>query len=779
MSSQSAFDGAPRGRDNRAVAPLPAGGERLPDSRESGQLGYPTQAYSDRPEQGDDLAATLYFYLRIVSKRRWLILAATLLATTIAALITLMQTPLYTATVRIQIESQSIKVVEGDAPADTRLNTGADFLRTQYELLKSRGLAERTASALQLQSDDDFLKPRSVSAFGLVRSAFASSDPGRIVSPLALQAAAISVVQTNVAIRPVPGSRLVDIIYKDPNPARAERISNAYADAYIASNLDKRFQANAYAKTFLEDQIAQLKIRLEQAEKAMLDFAEREQIVSVGERASISETNLAAANTTLGQLVTERIKTEQLWKQLEASDGITIPQLLSNSVIDGLRARRNTLQTEYKEKLETFKPDYPDMLQISSKIREIDRQLASEVATIRQSYQAAFEAASRQEQEMRARVEALRGEVIDLQRRGVQHSILQREVETIRNLYNSLLQRLKEVDVASGVGTNNIFIVDRAQRPGSPSEPRLSIALLLGFAIGLGGGLGAAYLMELLDDRVRVPEDLEELTGLATLGIIPALADEEAVARELADPRSAISEAYRSLATALQFSTDKGLPRAISVTSAGAGEGKSSTAIAISRHFASMGMRVLLVDGDLRKPSLHTKLDRDNSIGLSNYLTGAMTPPETFQDSGIPNLTLMASGPLPPNGADLLAGTRIFSLVTVGLEIFDLIVIDGPPLLGLADAQLLANATDATIFVAASGQQSKGQIRYSLRRLAMTRSRVIGTVMTKFDAKSAGYGYGYGYGYRYDYSAAYGAGAYQYGVSSPTDTKAIQAGRKS
>jgi succinoglycan biosynthesis transport protein ExoP len=740
-----------------------------------GPVGYPQQDYMSPgygQESEPDLAATIYYYLRIVIRRKWLIASIALLSLTVGGLYGFMKTPLYSATVRIQIEQKAAKILEGGETSP--LGGGRGFLRTQYELLKSRALAERVVSTLGLQANNSFLAPRNASAASIIRNTLRGTGQNRrIVSPLALQSMAVGIVRGGVAIRPLPGSRLVDILYKDPSPNQAARIANAYANAFVAANLDKRFQANAYAKTFLEDQIQQLKIRLEQSEKVLLDFAQREQIVAVKDKASIAENNLSAASVSLGALISERIKNEQLWRQVQNSKGFGLPQLLSNSVIDGLRGRRNTLTTEYQEKRETFKPSYPAMVQISNKIKEIDRQLASEVTTIRQSLKAAYESSKNQETEMRTRISDLRLAVLDLQKRGVQHNIHRREVETNRKLYNSLLQRLKEVDIASGVGTNNVFIVDKAERPGSPSEPRISRILLLSLMLGLGSGLGLAYLLEIMDDRARVPEDVEEATGLSMLGIIPAVPGDDAFQQELLDPRSAVSEAYRSLATALQFSSESGLPRSIAFTSAVAGEGKSTSAIAIARHFALMGMRVLLVDADLRKPSLHTKLSRDNSVGLSNYLTGALPPPETFQDSGYHNLTFMASGPLPPNAADILGGTKIYSLVSVGAESFDLIVIDTPPLLGLADAQLIANSASATILVVGSGQSKKGAIRNAMGRLAMARVNVIGSLLTKFDAKSGGYGYGYGYSY------SYGGDAYSYGGSKEDPSTALNPPKES
>jgi uncharacterized protein involved in exopolysaccharide biosynthesis len=272
-------------------------------------------------------------------------------------------------------------------------------------------------------------------------------------------------VMLNVSIAPVLQSRLVDLTYLDPNPARAQQVANAYAEAYVASTVDKRFQANSYAKTFLEDQIKQLQIRLESSEKALLEFAERERMVEVTEKSSIADSNLAAANTAIGQLISERITNEQLWKQVEKATAISLPQLLSNHVIDLLRGQRKALETEYQEKLENFKPSYPAMIQIVNKLKEVDRQIAAEVGTIRNALKAAYESSLPEESEMKARIETLREEVLNLQKSGIQYNVLKREVDTNRGLYNSLLQRYKEVDIAGGIGTSNVCSIGAEYTP--------------------------------------------------------------------------------------------------------------------------------------------------------------------------------------------------------------------------------------------------------------------------------------------------------------------------
>ena len=248
--------------------------------------------------------------------------------------------------------------------------------------------------------------------------------------------------------------------------------------------------------------------------------------------------------------------------------------------------------------------------------------------------------------------------------------------------------------------------------------------------------------------KIHSPDQIEEITGLTPLGIIPKATNLD---QEFNDPRSALAEAYRSLCTALQFTTENGLPKTLVITSAGPAEGKSFTSLAIARHFANLGRRVLLVDADLRNPSLHTKLGRDNAVGLSNYLTGISTPPEAMQKIEANNLAFMASGPLPPNAADLLGSARLVSLLSIGSEVFDLIVIDGPPVMGLADALLLSSAASGTLFVVGAGKTRKRLIRGALRRLQLSRGSVIGVVLSGYDARAAGYGYGGDYGYGYGY----------------------------
>ena len=688
-------------------------------------------------------------YLRILNKHKWLLGAVTAAFLVLGLLYVLLATRLYTATLRLQIDRNVARVIESGnvMPAE---GSDIEFYQTQYELLQSRSLAERVAALSRFARD---LERRRIPAVSDADDSSGRAPPERAER----ERAAVEAILENRTVRPVKGSRLVDVNFTDTDPARAQRVANAFGDAFIATNLDRRYQANAHAKSFLEDQLQHLKLRLEEAEKAQLAFAEKEQIVVTTDKASIAESNMAAANAALGSIVAERIKNEQLWRQVQNTSGFDLPQILSNKGIEDLRARRNELATEYQEKSETFRPDYPDMAKLKNRIREIDRQLGFEIKTIKNSLKSAFDASLSQENEMKQRVEDLRKATLDLQKRSIQYNHLKREVDTTRSLYENLLQRYKEVDIAGGAGSNNVFIVDPAELPDRPSSPKVTKTLALALLLGLMCGVAAAFALEHFDDKIYSPGDAEQASGLPLLGVIPLIKPEELEA-QLADQRSAISEAYRSACTSLQFSTEAGLPKSILITSATPSEGKSSTSYLVARQFAAAGLKVLLVDADLRKPSLHIKIGLNNNVGLSTFLTRNCEMREAIQRDGgaIEKIYYLTAGPIPPNPVELLNGPRFTSLLNVCGQAFDLIVIDGPPVAGMADTLLLTNIASATLFVIAGGQARISNVRNALKRLAQARSKPVGIILNKFDAKMASYGYGYGYGY----------GDYEYGHRS-------------
>jgi succinoglycan biosynthesis transport protein ExoP len=373
-----------------------------------------------------------------------------------------------------------------------------------------------------------------------------------------------------------------------------------------------------------------------------------------------------------------------------------------------------------------------------------------QIQVIKASIKASYEGARKEEELLAKQLEATKAEMIDQRNRSIEYNILQREVDTNRTLYDGLLQRYKEIGVAGGVGTNNVSIVDRATLPSSPSSPRLRRALALALFFGLAIGAFAALGLDYIDDSFKTAEDIERATGVSVIGIVPLPKLGRSIEDELADPHSGVAEAYRSLRTGLQFATSEGLPKSLLVTSSKPAEGKSTTSLSLARSFASIGLNVLLIDGDLRNSSLHKKIKCSNEVGLSNYLTGAIAAEMAVQETDQNTLAFMASGPLPPNPAELLSGPRFMSLLSLAGQAFDTVIIDGPPIMGLADAPLLASAAQATLLVVAAHDTRRDALKTALKRLQLARAHLIGVTLNKFNARQAGYGYGYGYG-EYDY----------------------------
>lgn len=738
-----------RFEESAVPARVEPAGQQLADH--AGRPYYPSPpGESDDPPNFD-----FRFYLHLVRKRWKLIAAIAAAILAVAWFWTLLVTPFYTSTVRIQVDREG-KVVER---GETSTNQFGDIeaMKTQYELLQSRNMAERVVAIANLAADATVAPDTSSLLASLFRG---KRDEPDTPPPTANIGATVAGVLNGRVVKPVPGSRLIDISYSDPSPARAQKVAGAFGQAFINFNLDKRLEANAYAKSFLDDQTKQLKVRLQESEKAMLEFAEKEKIIASspsGDKASISEANLQQANAAYSAALQERIKNEQLWRQVEKSTGVTLPQLLNNKIIDDLRAKRNEISREYKEKSATFQPGYPIMVDLRSRIAEIDHQIAVEVKTVKDSLKGAYEASLNQESELKKQLDNLKVDTLDLQKRSIQYNILRREVETTRTLYESLLQRYKEVDVAGGVGVNNVFIVDNAETPTTPSFPVKTKILAITLIGGLAAGFGVALLLDKIDDILHSVEQIETHSGLVPLGIIPITENYQG---EINNPRSALSESYRSLCTTLQLTTTSGLPRSILITSAMPGEGKSSTSAAIAQHFAATGLKTLLIDADLRNASLHKKLGLQNFIGLSNYLTNSATITDSIAQTSVNHLYFMSSGPLPPNAGELLGSSRMRNLLEKASGAFDLVIVDAPPVMGLADAPLLTRSVATTLFAVAAGQTRIGPLKSALKRLKITRAHLIGVVVTKYNTNAAGYGYGYGYGYG---GAGYGADGLTYG----------------
>lgn len=750
--NQADWDGSSRATalfgEGRA---LQVASERRPRLVDAARIGEPETEFN------------LLRYWQVLARWRWLIASCVAVAMVVGVIVTLLMPPIYRATATVEIDREAPKVVDNGSVQPTQVFDNEQFYQTQYGLLKSRSLAERVVASLNLADDPTFLRQT-------------GGDAGQTdaANRAARERRAADQVLKGLTINPVRTSQLVQVSYRSPSPTIAAKIANAVSDNFITANLQRRFQASAYARQFLEGRINQIRQKLEDSERELVAYAASHEIINLSETqnaaASAGETpppptqqslpaaDLAAMDSALQEAKNQRIQAEQHWRQAQSTSGLGLPEILQSPTVQVLQQNRAALQADYQDKLSIFKPDYPAMIEIRAKMAEIDREIAANVATVKQSVRAQYQMALNQENSLAAQVGRLKGDVLDLNNRSIQYNIIQREVDTDRTLYDGLLQRYKEVGVAGAVGANNISIIDRARAPTVPFQPRPFFNIGVAGLAGLILGALLAFGIEQVDETIKSPEDIESKLGLPLLGAIPMLAKAGAPTKALTDPRSPLSEAYHSLRTALQFSTPDGAPRSLLVTSAGPGEGKSTTAIALAQAFARLGHKVLLIDADLRNPSLHRQFPSQRTEGLSNVLTGAADLARTVQATPHPNFALLTSGPVPPNPAELLSGRKMKQLLAAASRQFDLIVVDGPPIMGLADAPLLANAVDATTLVIEAGATRQGLIRTAVRRLQSGGAQLLGGVLTKFDVRKATSSYGYGstYGYAYAYSYGYG-----------------------
>ena len=746
------------GRDDRDR--LPARPDATPQrglDRYAGGGALSLDLLDDRRESDPD-EIDLLAYWRILVKRRRLVAGVLAGVVALALLLTLMTQPMYRASALMQVEKEGPPIVATQGAMPFYDGWDPEFLNTQYELLRSRALAERVANELNLPEEtlaglnDPGWLGRVIALLRPEEKAKAE-DANRSRSSEALLKQATGVIQGGLSVDPVKESRLVRLSFDSPDPAFSVRVVNAVAEGFIASSLERRLGTTSYAKTYLEDQLAQTKAKLEESERKLVEFAQKEGLVNTGEAGtSLSTQNLTELNGLLAAAQSERIRAQARWRQ--ASSGALSSDMLSASGIGALQQQRATLQGQYQQKLQTFKPDYPEMVQLKAQIDAVNREIGAETGRIRAAVKAEYDAASANEGMLKGQIASLRGEALDTDSRSIQYNILKREADTNKQMYDSLLQRFKEVGAAGDVRTNNISIIDRAQS-GFRFKPNLMKNLAMGLLAGLLLGVLLAFVLEFLDDTLKTPEDVEQKLKLAVLGVIPKLGPKDNLAEVAADTRSSFSEAYRSVRAALQFSTDHGVPRVLLVTSPSPGEGKSTTALALARNFAELGKRVLLIETDLRNPSLHRTLGIKGEAGLSNLLAGASRLSEVTLDTDDERLKVILAGPQPPNPAELLSGSKLVSMLTVACERYDQVIIDGPPVLGLADSPILANVVEGTLLVITSGKTRIATAQQALKRLLVARARIVGALLTKYDAKAAGYGYGYHY--NYDGYYAYGA----------------------
>ncbi|HUE43403.1 MAG TPA: polysaccharide biosynthesis tyrosine autokinase [Candidatus Sulfotelmatobacter sp.] len=705
----------------------------------------------------------LWDYLLVLRKHQWLILSFMLAVVTIVSIATFRMQPVYVATTRIELgrENANILPFQGTDSYDYMLDL-ENYIETQSKILTSETLALQTIRSGILSGVGGPDSQSDAIATGSLANQKRPPELGAFLGSL--------------SVKRVPNSRLMDISYEANNPELAAQVVNAHIRNFIDQNRRSHYDATTAATTWLTDQLDELKIKVKNSEDARLDYERKNQIWEVDDKQNITTQRLSELNRQLIDAQSDRMKKQSMYDFAKQGDADIVPQIRDSATVQDLLKRRADLNGQYAEALAQYGPNFPKVQRLQSQLKEIDQNLEREKKAVLARLGSEFHEAQQREELLSRTLEQQKTEANLMSERMVQYNILKRDAEADKALYDGLLTKLKEAGISSALQSSNIRVVDPAMIPTTPARPAKTRNVTLAFLVGLVGGVGLALLREYMDNTVKTPDDIETLSRLPSLAVVPAFRDSEGDGprrRSLADslgnghsrhvelvaqhlPKSQMSEAFRALRTALLLSQAGHPPQVILVTSALPREGKTTAAANLAVTLAQLGDRTLLIDADLRKPGVGRLLNLNGNkyAGLSSYLAGVSSLDlVTVQHPAIPNLSAIPTGPLPPNPADLLSSHRLADAITELRTKFKFIVIDTPPVMAATDAVILSVKADGVLMVVRSGETPKEAFSRTRDLLMSVKCRLLGVVLNAVDSSAPDYYYSYRY---YPYSYGYG-----------------------
>jgi capsular exopolysaccharide synthesis family protein len=742
-----------------AKAQPPSGTRQSGSSAPRGRTGVPTVEHDihvlDR--------------LNVLFKYRYVALGVFALVILGSLLRTYTTTPLYRAQARLLIEVED----ERTASMVGTINTGPNeylqdpepYYNTQYRILIGRELGRRVVQRLNLGTVPEFngggptptALSRTIASVrlqvetplrALLGRAQAAQNPGSVD-----EAALVGEFLGRVSIEPVQNSRLVDVGFVSADPQFAVKAVNAHVEEYVAQNFELRRQNMAKSLEWLTQELGKQQAKVEGSERALAQYREDQNAMSLEDRQNIVVSRLNQLNDAVTRAKTNRVQKESLYNQIKTlgpnASPDTIPAILQNAYIQSIKTRVADLQRERAGLLERYGEKYPAVKDVNANIQDAQRQLALELAKAIDAIRNDYQSAVTEERTLTVALEEQKGTAMDLSRKNVGYTVLEREAQSNRQVYEALLQREKELQVLANSQGNNVRLMDRAETPGAPFTPNPSRDLLLATVAGLALALGLVLGIDYLDDTIKTPEDVTRKLKLPFLGMVPKVKRDDHPVLSSTAPHE-FGEAYRSLRTSLVFSNGVDSSRVIMVTSSQPLEGKTTTACNMAIALAFGGARVLLIDADMRRPGVHRTLGLQNGTGLSHLLTGQATPRQAIQKLDNPNLWVMTAGVVPPNPSELLASDRMKTLVAnTQSGPFDWVIIDTPPVLAVTDAVIISPLASGVAFIIGSEMTRRRLAERAMEMLMTSRPRLLGIVLNRVDLARNKYYYSRYYGYKY------------------------------
>ncbi|MGH7794168.1 MAG: GumC family protein [Candidatus Binatia bacterium] len=715
-------------------------------------------------------------YWQLLKKHKRKIAVCVAAAVACALVIVLSMTPLYTAKTVLLIERYGPKVINVQPVLSESVESSAsdaDYYQSQYEILKSRSLAAAVIKSQGLDKNPIFTgegrRKNVIEVFnGLLSKATAWMRWGNQAEvagiPSDVKSESINAYQGMLDVEAVKRSRLVRISISSPSPALSASIANAHAQAYVRQGIRLKSQASEQARKFLETELTGLKQRVEESEAALNQFRRGKGIISLDDKENIVVDRLADLNKRLTEAEADRIGLEAQARLIKQREYDSLPAVVSSPLIQNLKAQMVQLEAQYANLAAQFKPGYPQLAQLRMQLDETKQKLGAQIKNVVESINSAYMAAAGKERQLRVEMNNQKSAALALKDASVDYAILSREASTNSQLYDSVLARLKELALSSEIPASNVSVVDLAEVPLWPSEPRKRLTVMLAAALGLVAGFGLALVSEHLDNTLRTPEDVERHLRLANLVVVPdffslpknatrwklpftkrkpAFDSKLCVPSKSAVPANLrftlITEAYRKLRTAILYSRPGQPPKTILFTSSTAGEGKTISVTNTAIMFAHLGYNCLVIDADLRRPQCHRALRVNNDRGLTDFLVGQAAMEQVIKRTSVANLSVLNCGAGAPNPAELIGSQKMQDGLKALKQCYDFILIDSPPVIPVSDAVILATLVDGVVFVVRGQDTPKNWVKGALAELNSGRAKLLGVVLNRVDLRSADY----------------------------------------
>jgi capsular exopolysaccharide synthesis family protein len=711
-------------------------------------------------------------YLRIVNKRKTTVLTFLIITFTVVVIATFTATPLYEASTKVMVErnaSSPLTNSYGYIPYDP------EFLETQYQIIKSAGVAEKVVKLLdpekmypvffpEKDKKKSFMTPvitwakDQYSAFkemiGIESLLSPSAEDAEsefsreMNTPLTKAQEIALLIKNSISVAPVMNSRVVEISFMSENPGLAMKVANSVAQAYINELLDMRMEVSGYSIKWMTKKADEQKEKLENSENALQRYQRQHGIVTIEDKVTVIPERLSELSSRLTTSEAERKQLNDVYNQIVTLQGgalETIPAIATNAAVESIN--KQILQTEQNisELSKKFGAKHPAMITAIDELKGLKGKKSEEIHKAVQTIKNRYLLAKSNEDNLRALLDQTKSEAANLSEKHIQLGILKREVEANRNLYDSLVSKLKEKGITEENQTVDVWVIEEADLPKIPAKPNKKRNVLLALVLGLFGGVGLAFFLEYLDNTVKSPEDIEERFDIPVIGTISFLKNpkETIVDNVLKSSASMLSESFKSLRTSILLSSADNPPKSLLVTSMSPGEGKSSICACLAATIAKTGKKTLLIDADMRRPVQHKNFNLENVSGLSAFLAG-ITTADMVQKGPVENLSIIASGPVPPNPSELLSSERMGKMIRELSKVYDMILIDSPPVLSVSDPLIISKNVQSVIVVTWAGSTTYDVLQKGLKLFKEISAHLVGVVLNRFDAKKSGYYYGYG-----------------------------------